>query len=95
MTVSGSDVSASEERLVAAFMEKLRTAPLHASAHIPGADVLWVKARLIRQWEAQRKARMPIEVMEPIEIAAGVLAAGLLLFWSLPSAFEWIPRLIF
>lgn len=95
MTDSRTDVDAVEERVVAAFMDRLRTAPLHASPHIPGADVLWLKARLIRQWEAQRKVRMPIDVMEPVEIAAGVMAAGLLLFWSVPSAFEWIPRLIF
>jgi hypothetical protein len=84
-----------EDPVVAAFMDRLRIAPLQVSPQLPGADVLWVKARLIRQWEAQRKVRMPIDVMEPVELAAGVIAAGLLLFWSVPSAFEWIPRLIF
>lgn len=95
MTDSRTGIAAVEERVVAAFMDRLRTAPLRVSPHMPGADVLWLKARLIRQWEAQRKVRMPIDVMEPVEIAAGVMAAGFLLFWSVPSAFEWIPRLIF
>jgi hypothetical protein len=95
MTDSRTDLTGVEERVVAAFMDRLRTAPLSVSPHIPGADVLWLKARLIRQWDAQRKVRRPIDVMEPIELAAGVMAAGLLLAWSVPSAFEWIPRLIF
>jgi hypothetical protein len=95
MTDSSTDLTAVEERVVAAFMDRLRAAPIHVSPAIPGADVLWLKARLIRQWDAQRKVRRPIEVMEPVEVAAGVMAAGFLLFWSVPSAFDWIPRLIF
>jgi hypothetical protein len=95
MIDSRTDITAVEERVVAAFMDRLRTAPLPVSPGMPGADVLWLKARLIRQWDAQRKVRRPIELMEPLELAAGVMAAGLLLAWALPSAFEWIPRLIF
>ena len=95
MTDSRTDVTAVEERVVAAFMDRLRAAPLPVLPQMPGADVLWLKARLIRQWDAQRKVRKPIELMEPVELAAGIMAAGLLLAWSVPSAFEWIPRLIF
>jgi hypothetical protein len=95
VTDSRTDGAAVEGRVVEAFMDRLRSAPLQVSPQIPGPDVLWLKARLIRQWDAQRKVRMPIDVMEPVEIAAGVLAAGFLLFWSVPSAFDWIPRLIF
>jgi hypothetical protein len=88
-------MTAAEERVVAAFMDRLRTAPLPAAMQLPGADVLWVKARLIRQWDAQRRVRKPIELMEPVELGAGLMAAGVLLGWTVPSAFEWIPRLIF
>jgi hypothetical protein len=84
-----------EDRDIVAFMDKLRTSPLEMTPRMPGADVLWLKARLIRQWEAQRRVRRPIEVMEPVELAAGLMAAGLLLAWSVPSAFDWIPPLIF
>ena len=37
----------------------------------------------------------PLDVMEPFEIAAGVAAALLLLAWSAPSAFAWVPQLMF
>jgi hypothetical protein len=62
---------------------------------MPAADVLMLKAQLVRRWDAQRKVRLPIDVMEPFEIAATIAAAGLLLFWSIPSAFDWIPRVMF
>ena len=95
MTLFPTEVTASEERAVAAFMERLRTAPLDQGPRLPGADILRIKARLIRDWEAHRKVRLPLDVMAPLEIAAGATAAVLLLLWSLPGAFAWIPRLTF
>ena len=95
MTLFPTDVTPSEERAVAAFMEQLRAAPVDQVPRLPGADILRIKARLIGEWEAHRKVRLPLEVMAPIEIAAGATAAVLLLFWSLPGAFAWLPRLTF
>ena len=95
MTLFPTEVTPSEERAVAAFMERLRTAPLDQGPRLPGADILRIKARLIRDWEAHRKVRLPLEVMAPIEIAAGATAAALLLLWSVPGAFAWLPRLTF
>ena len=92
MTRSRSDVTPAEERTLTAFMQRLRAAPVDVSSSLPGADVLWLKAQLIRRWERQRRVHRPIDLMEPIEIAAGAAAAVLLLFWSVPSAFEWLPR---
>ena len=34
-------------------------------------------------------------MMEPLEIAARLAAAVLLLAWSVPAAFDWVPRLLF
>jgi hypothetical protein len=74
-------------------MQQLRAAPADASMRVPGPDILWLKAQLIQRWDAQRRVQMPIDVMEPFEIAASLVAAMLLLAWSVPSAFEWLPRL--
>ncbi len=92
MTGSWSDLTPAEERTLIAFMQRLRDAPVGVSSNVPGADVLWLKAQLIRRWDAQRRVQRPIDVMEPFELAASVAAAVLLLFWSVPSAFEWLPR---
>ncbi len=74
-------------------MLRLRSAPVDISSGVPGADVLWLKAQLIRRWESQRRIQRPLDLMEPIEIAAAAAAVVLLLFWSVPSAFNWVPRL--
>jgi hypothetical protein len=50
--------------------------------------VLWVKAQMLRRWDAERKAQAPLDVMEPIQIAAGVAAAAVLFVWSLPSLIQ-------
>ena len=52
------------------------------------ASVLWVKAQMLRRWDAERKAQAPLDVMEPIQIAAGLAAAAVLFVWSLPSLLQ-------
>ena len=95
MTQHESDVTPAEELGLSAFMRELQAAALDREPRMPGADVMVLKAQLIRKWEAQRRAMRPIELMEPLEIAASLAAAVLLLAWSVPSAFDWVPRLLF
>ena len=94
MTRSPNDVTPAEERLLTTFMQRLRNARVDVSSRVPGADVLWLKAQLIREWDVQRRVQRPLDLMEPFEIAASAAAAALLLFWSMPSAFDWLPRLL-
>lgn len=79
------NISAEEEQHVAAYMSRLGAAPLPRDARLPGADLLWVKAQMVRRWEMERKAQAALDLMEPVQIAAGLVAAGVLLVWSLPS----------
>jgi hypothetical protein len=74
-----------DERMTAAFMA--RVAALPAPATVIDPLQLWWKAQLLRRWDAQRRAEAPLDVMQPIEIAAGLACAGLLLYWSLPLLF--------
>lgn len=78
-------MSADEEQVVSAYMAKLATAASHRAPRLPSPDVLWVKAQMLQRWEAERRVQAPLDVMEPIQIAAGLVAAGILLFWSLPA----------
>lgn len=89
------DLPAGDEEIVSAFMHRLGAAALGDHPRLPAADVLYLKGRLIRRWNDERRVRRPIELMEPIEIAAGVAAAILLLVWSVPSAFSWLSPMIF
>ena len=95
MTQFDGDITAVEDQALSAFMQRLRAAALDRAPRMPSADVLVLKAQLIRKWEAQRRIRRPIDLMEPFEILATAAAAVLLLFWSVPSAFDWVERLMF
>lgn len=95
MTDTQNDITTAEEQMLTTFMQRLHAAPIGVSARMPSADILWLKAQLIRQWEVQRRVRRPMDIMEPIELAAGIAAAVSLLAWSVPSAFDWLPRLMF
>jgi hypothetical protein len=92
MTQWNADLTAAEEEMLATFMQRLRATPTDVSS-VPDAGVLCIKARLIRQWDSERRIRRPIDVMEPIELVATLAAAVLLLFWSMPSALDLLPRL--
>lgn len=95
MSDADAQVTPAEERLVTSFMRRLQSTPVGAPMQTPTADVLWLKAQLVRRWEAQRQVRRPLDVMEAFEMVASLAAAVLLLAWSIPSAFASVARLIF
>jgi len=79
------DLTSGEERAVAAFMSRVSNLRIpNPESRILAATTLWSKAKLIQRWEAERRAQRPLDMMQPIEIAGGLVAAGLLLYWSLP-----------
>jgi hypothetical protein len=77
--------AAADDEPLSAYLAKLADRPLPKTARLPDADLLWVKAQLLRRWEVERKVQAPLDLMEPVQIAAGLVAAGVLLVWSLPS----------
>ncbi len=79
------DLGKADEQAIAAFMSRVADLRIpNPESRIPGPAEIWFKAKLLRQWEAERRAQWPLDVMQPIEIAGGLVAAGLLLYWSLP-----------
>ena len=82
------DLNGAEEKAVAEFMSQVANLQVpDRASRVPTASDLYCKAALIARWEAERRALLPIDVMQPIEIAGGLVAAGLLLYWSLPHLF--------
>ena len=71
-----------EERL-AAFMSRVAGLPVSGTG--PDPMWLWWKAQLLRRWDAEQRVQAPLEVMERIEIAAGLVAAVVLFFWAAPA----------
>ena len=74
-----------DDRLVATFMRELAAVRPAIAPQLPDAGVLWWKAQLLRRWDAERRASVPLDVMEPVQIVAGLATAALLLLWALPS----------
>jgi hypothetical protein len=79
------DAGDDDERAVAAFMTRLASIRPAGDQSFTDPSVLWWKAQLLRRWEAERRAQTPLDVMEPVQIIAGLIAAGLLLAWAFPS----------
>ena len=74
-----------DERHVAEFMQRVAALPTASFSVNP--NYVWWKAQLLRRWDAERKAQIPLDVMQPIEIAAGLLVAGFLFYWSIGRVF--------
>ena len=79
------NVAADDEQEISAYMSRLADAGSRTAPRLPAADILWVKAQMLQRWEAERRVQATLDVMEPVQIAAGLVAAGLLLAWSLPA----------
>jgi hypothetical protein len=79
------ELSQHDEEAVAAFMSRVAALPTEYRAVDP--MYLWWKAQLLRRWDAERRVQLPLDVMQPIEIAAGLGAAAFLVYRSLPFLF--------
>jgi hypothetical protein len=74
-----------EERALVAFMSRVGNLRIpDPESRVQEPAQLWYKAKLLEKWEAERRAQWPLDIMQPIEIAGGLVAVGLLLYWSLP-----------
>jgi hypothetical protein len=79
---------AEDDAVVAEYMNRLASTSPAKAMQVPESGVLFVKAQMLRRWDAERKAQAPLDMMEPIQIAAGIAAAAVLFIWSLPSLIQ-------
>jgi hypothetical protein len=79
------DVTPDEEQAVAAFMARFSAISVPDSGIESRQSALWWKAQLLRRWDDQQKAAVPLRVMEPIQLGASLIAAALVFLWALPS----------
>lgn len=77
-----------DARMVAAFMTRVASLPVNSRLRNPMQ--LWWKGQLVRRWEAERQVQRPLEVMERVEIAAGLAAAAGLLLWVTPNVGRFV-----
>jgi hypothetical protein len=77
-----------DEQVVVEYMTRLAGAVPAGASRMPDPGVLWVKAQMLRRWDAERRAQAPLDVMEPVQIAAGLAAAAVLFVWSFPTLLQ-------
>lgn len=83
----------SDDGAVAGYLAHLAASAPVRRASLPDTDLLWVKARLLQRWEAERQMQAPLDVLEPMQVATGLAAAAALLVWSLPSLMRALAHL--
>ena len=77
------ELSKDDDRVLEAFMSRVASLPAPAILRDPAP--LWWKAQLVKRWDAERHAQVPLDVMERVEIVAGLAAAAVLLVWAAPT----------
>ena len=70
------------DQAIAQFMARIAALPVTMTLSDPMH--LWWKAHFLQRQDAARRARFPIDVALPIEIAAGLITAVWLAYSSLP-----------
>jgi hypothetical protein len=73
-----------DEAAIAAFMQRVAELPARASSLPPAASVLR-QAQWRRRWEGERRMQRPLDIVLPLQFAAGLAGLGLLLFRTLPQ----------
>lgn len=92
MKWSGSGAASDDERQVADYMSGLAGATIPVAPRVPSARAVWMKAELLRRWDARNTALAPVNTMEHVQIAAGLVAAVVLLVRSFPSLLDVLGR---
>ena len=74
----------SDDRAIAAFMRQVAAAPPPGGWSLPSAESVLRQAQWRRRWEGERQMQTPLDLVWPLQIAAGLGALGLLMFRALP-----------
>jgi hypothetical protein len=69
------DLTQADEQAIAAFMRQLADADPHVSPSLPSPDVFARQAAWRRRWDAERRVCRPLDVLVPLQVAAGLVAA--------------------
>ena len=73
-----------DDELVTAWMRELAALPVDTS-RLPDPSHIWLKAQLLRRWDAQQTALAPLEWGERAQIVMALVGAIALLAWAWPK----------
>jgi hypothetical protein len=72
---------------VTAFLSRVSadTDAIAADRDMPDASRIWWRARLLQRWDAESRATVPLDLMQRVEVIAGLVAAVVLLVVMWPE----------
>jgi hypothetical protein len=85
------ELSEEDEQAVSAFMERVTLLP-GTTPPLRQPMQLWWKAQLLQRWDAQRRAQVPLDVVERLEVVAGLVAAAVLVGWAAPTLMRFVAE---
>jgi hypothetical protein len=68
--------------MVTMWMRQLSAEPLQLPA-VLNPTILWWKAQMLRQWDAQHQAAVPLDIGDYVEAGLAACASVVLLSWVL------------
>jgi hypothetical protein len=92
MTWFDANTASDDDKQVADYMSRLAGATIPVAPRLPSAEAIWLKAEMLRRWGTRNTALGPVDMMERIQIAAGVAAGLVLLVRSFPSLLQVLGR---
>jgi len=78
------EIGPEDEAAIAAFMRTIATAPAPAGWSLPPVDAVLRQAQWRRRWEGERRMHVPLDIVLPLQIAAGLGAIAVLMFRAIP-----------
>jgi hypothetical protein len=84
MTHDEPEVGPQDEADIRAFMQRVADIPPSVDCSLPSAEALLRQAQWRRRWEGERRMQRPLDVVLPLQIAAGLGAMAVLMFRGIP-----------
>ena len=84
MTHRAPDFPPQDEAAIRAFMQRVAATPPPVKCLLPSAESLLRQAAWRHRWEGERRMQRPLDVVLPLQIAAGLGAMAVLMFRGIP-----------
>jgi hypothetical protein len=84
MTHDEPEFGVGDEAAIRVFMQRVADIPLPLNRSLPSAESMLRQAQWRRRWEGERRMQRPLDVMLPLQIAAGLGAIAVLLLRGIP-----------
>jgi hypothetical protein len=84
MTHDEPELRPEDEAAVRLFMQRLAGAPPLVDGRLPSAESVLRQARWRRRWDGEQRMQRPLDVVLPLQVAAGLGAMAVLILRGLP-----------